>query len=295
MAGAESRPQEGSEKSSPSRTANADSVKPGSVRHDNDLKLAVVWCPPGTFTMADSIGKQDRPSETVKLSPVQVTLSRGFWIGKYPVTRAEWRHLMKTRPWSGRFAESGDRLAATYITWNDAVDFCRKLTQRERGAGRLASTWEYTLPTEAQWEWACRAGTATRYCFGDDASRLGDYAWFYDSAYGVGDNRLHPVGKKKAYGWGIHDMHGNVHEWCRDQWVEKLPGGRDPEVKAEPSPNTLRVCRGASLVSSAAACESGYHGCHSPGYHKGDFGGRAGGDLGFRVALCSRQEKGGSN
>jgi formylglycine-generating enzyme required for sulfatase activity len=236
--------------------------------------------------MEDSVSKPGRISETIKIAPVKVTLTRGYWIGKFPVTQGEWRRLMKTEPWRGRpSARTGGRLPATHITWGDAADFCRKLTERERRAGRLSKAWEYTLPTEAQWERACRAGTRTRYCFGDDASKLGEYAWFYDNSYKVGEGHPHAVGRKKANRWGIHDMHGNVCEWCRDHYAERLPGGRDPEVKAEPSGDALRVSRGGWVVFNAAMCESGYRRGESPGYRSGDFGGRAGGDLGFRVAL----------
>jgi formylglycine-generating enzyme required for sulfatase activity len=267
----------------------SDIRKEGSVRSDNELNLKLVWCPPGTFTMADSISKPDRIAETTKLTPVQVTLSQGYWIGKFPVTQSEWRQAMKTTPWRGRAPRIEEHLPATYITWNDAVDFCHKLTEQERRAGRLPEACEYTLPTEAQWEWACRAGTQTRYCFGDDASKLGQYAWFYDNSYKVGDNRLHPIGQKKPNRWGIHDMHGNVCEWCRDRYVEKLPGGLDPEVKATPSPDTLRVNRGGWITFSAAMCEAGYRRGESPGYRNGDFGGRAGGNLGLRVTLSRKR------
>jgi formylglycine-generating enzyme required for sulfatase activity len=267
--------------------------KEGSARDDNALKMKLVRCPPGTFTMDDSISKPDirnpgRIPEIIKIGPVKVTLSQGYWIGKFPVTQAEWRRMMRTMPWSFTPPyRKDDRFPATYITWNDAMDFCRTLTEQERRAGRLSNAWAYTLPTEAQWEWACRAGTETRYCFGDDASKLGEYAWFYDNSYKVGHNRLHPVGVKKANRWGIYDMHGNVCEWCRDRYVEELLGGRDPEVKAEPSGDTLRVSRGGWIVFTAVMCESGYRRGESPGYRNGDFGGRAGGNLGFRVALSS--------
>ena len=283
-----SKPDDRGEGAGASKAQTSDIGKEGSVRYDNELKLKLVWCPRGTFTMDDSISKPGNINQTIRIAPVKVTLTQGYWIGKYPVTQAEWRRLMKTKPWRGRFSTRiGDRLPATYITWNDAMDFCRKLTERERRAGRLSNAWEYTLPTEAQWERACRAGTETRYCFGDDASKLSEYAWFYDNSYKVGDNHLHAVGAKKANRWGIHDMHGNVCEWCRDHYVEKLPGGRDPEVKAEPSGDTLRVSRSGCIVFNAAMCESGYRRGESPGYRNGDFGGRAGGNLGFRVVLRS--------
>src|SRR5437762_9291015 len=104
------------------------------------------------------------------------------------------------------------------MSWNrptKSVEFCRKFTQDERDAGRLPETWEYTLPTEAQWERACRAGSESRYCFGDDPAKLGDYAWIRGNASEAGERYAHRVGRKKPNNWGLHDMHGNVWEWCR--------------------------------------------------------------------------------
>ncbi len=101
---------------------------------------------------------------------VQVTLTTGFWLGQYEVTQAEWRRIMQTAPWSGQDSvKEGDEYSASYISWGGATIFCEKLTKQERAAGRLPAEWEYTLPTEAQWEYACRAGTTFRFSFGDDA------------------------------------------------------------------------------------------------------------------------------
>jgi formylglycine-generating enzyme required for sulfatase activity len=144
--------------------------------------------------------------------------------------------------WAG-IAKDGDDLPATWINWEAAMDFCRKLTERERKAGRIPNEWEYTLPTEAQWEWACRAGTETKYSFGDDDSKLGDFAWFDDTSFSLKGNS-HPVGQKKPNPWGMHDMHGNVWEWCRDWYADKLPGERDPEGIET---GTERVIRGGCV------------------------------------------------
>lgn len=265
-------------------TATFAGTKAGQVRHDNGLKMKFVWCPPGTFTMADSIYNPKKINEPIKLAPVIVTLSKGYWIGQFEVTRSEWKQVMKTRPWH-HFAIDDARLPADYITWNDAMDFCRKLTQQERHAGRLPEAWEYALPTEAQWERACRAGTQTRFSFGDDESKLGEYAWYYENSSRARLQLLHPVGQKKANPWGIYDMYGNVLEWCRDLYAEKPPGGRDPEVKPQSPADSHRVIRGGFAISSAPQCESGYRQMASPGYRDGNFGGRGGGNVGFRVAL----------
>jgi len=145
--------------------------------------------------------------------------------------------------------------SAAHVSWEDAVAFCEKLTEQERKAGRLPDDWEYTLPTEAQWEYACRAGTTTVYSFGDDVSKLGDYAWFRDNTYDINENFIHEVGTKKANRWGLSDMHGNVWEWCRDSYTKKLPGGRDPEVTPVGSDP---VCRGGSWFNSSRDCRTAY-------------------------------------
>lgn len=263
--------------------------EPGQVRGDNGLKMKFVWCPSGTFTMQDSVIKTANVNETVKLAPVEVTLSQGYWIGRYEVTQSEWIRVMDTKPWKDRQnTREGADLPAEFITWGDAQKFCRKLTDQETRAGRLPETWEYSLPTEAQWERACRAGTDSRFSFGDDESKLGDYAWYYDNSAKITGHLLHRVGQKKPNPWGLYDMHGNASEWCRDAFVDELPGGGDPEVMPDVTLRyQARVSRGGSVALMAVHCESGYHAAGMPGYANGDFGGRLGGTLGFRVALCS--------
>ena len=123
----------------------------------------------------------------------------------------------------------GPDLPVESVSWHEAMAFCEKLTQREREAGRLPEGYEYTLPTEAQWEYACRAGTTTRFSFGDSDSDLGDYGWYGgNSSY-----TTHPVGEKLANPWGLYDMHGNVQEWCRD-WYGNYPGERS-RIRRVPS------------------------------------------------------------
>ena len=253
----------------------------GEVRDDNGLKLKVVWCPPGFVTMESvevivdpAVKEDDRPNNddevvdaskdepeprmSERITPVKVFVTKGYWLGKYEVTQSEWKEVMKTEPWKGqKFTKEGADFPATYVSWNDATNFCRKLTEQERKAGRLSKGWEYTLPTEAQWERACRARTETKFSFGDDESKLGDSAWFGDNTSKAGEEYSHRVGQKKPNSWGLCDMHGNVWEWCRDVYTEKLPGGRDPEV--EPDENTkgsYRVYRGGAWGGKAAHCRS---------------------------------------
>jgi formylglycine-generating enzyme required for sulfatase activity len=229
----------------------------GQLREVSGLKL--VWIPAGSFTMGSPQDEKDRSSNE---GPVSVTLTKGFWLGRHEVTQAEWQRVMRTTPWSGKgFVKEGDDYPATYVSWDDAVEFCKKLTESERGAGRLPANWGYTLPTEAQWEYACRAGSTSRYSFGDDESDLSGYAWFHKNAYAAGEKYAHQVGKKKANAWGLHDMHGNGWEWCRDFNAGKLPGGLDPEVSAGGSD---RVIRGGSWDFTARLCRSAYRCGNTP-------------------------------
>jgi formylglycine-generating enzyme required for sulfatase activity len=231
----------------------------GQVRDDNGLKMKLVWCPPGKFTMGSPPSEKDRKINNNDEDKVIVTLTNGFWLGKYEVTQSEWKQVVQTEPWKGiRFTKEGEDFPATCVSWDDATDFCRKLTEQERQAGRLPEGWEYTLPTEVQWERACRARTETRFSFGDDESKLGEHGWFRDNAWDADEKYAHRVGEKKSNPWGLFDMHGNVWEWCRDAYAEKLPGGRDPEVKAdEKTKGSLRVYRGGSWLFVAAGCRSG--------------------------------------
>jgi formylglycine-generating enzyme required for sulfatase activity len=205
---------------------------------------------------------------------VEVTLTKGFWLGKYEVTQSEWQRVMQTNPWKGRGgAKDGGDYAASYLSWEDVMKFCERLTDDERRAGRLPIGWKYTLPTEAQWEYACRAGTTTQYSFGDDESKLGDYAWFKANAGDVGESYAHPGGRKTANAWGLHDMHGNVWEWCRDVRVANLPGGTDPEVLTGA---TERVYRSGAWDDRAGNCTTARRDSMLPDERWGQ--------MGFRVA-----------
>jgi formylglycine-generating enzyme len=245
----------------------------GQVREDNGLKLKLVWCPAGRFLMGsppDEAGHyedywrgKDRDPE--KQAPV--TLTHGFWLGQYEVTQAQWRRVIAWTPWHGydgaKFdtVKEGDNYPASFVSWNDAMSFCDKLTESERASGRLSADWEYTLPTEAQWEYACRAGTTSAYSFGASASKLGDYAWYGDNALRL-PGRLaafqlyaHAVGLKKPNPWGLYDLHGNVSEWCRDYRADNLPGGMDPCVTF-PDRDFYREVRGGNWGSEENRCRS---------------------------------------
>lgn len=183
---------------------------------------------------------------------VEVELRRGFGIGKHQVTRRIWKESMGTEPWNENASVEGhEDSPATNISWQDASDFCAKLTESERQQDRLPATWQYTLPTESQWEYACRAGTASKFFF-DDSHLLDRYAWFDANSKATGEERPHRVGLKTSNPWGLHDVLGNVWEWCLDTYQERLPGGTDPVVLNETS---YRVVRGGSCFDPAAYCQ----------------------------------------
>ena len=209
-------------------------------------------------------------------SQVSVRVTKPFELGKYEVTQGQWKSVMGTEPWT-KYKDTiqGENVAAAFVNYGEAVDFCERLTDLEHKSGKLKANEEYRLPTEAEWEYACRAGTETAFSFGDDEKQLGDYAWFNDNALDAGEVYAHAVGLKKPNPWGLHDMHGNVFEWCSNWYSEKLSGGADP---VGPTLGVHRVFRGGSwgqdpLFSRSANRGIAYNGpSHS---HHG---------LGFRVA-----------
>jgi len=167
----------------------------------------MVFIPPGTFRMGSLTNEEGRfPDEGPQTA---TTISRGFWMGKYEVTQAEYLAVTGTNP--SYFIGDPNR-PVEQVTWFDAKNYCGQLTQREQAAGRIPTNCLYRLPTEAEWEYACRAWTSTRFSYGDDPSytNLTNYAWYYDNFGGT----THPVGQKLPNPWGLYDVHGNVFEWC---------------------------------------------------------------------------------
>ena len=159
---------------------------------------------------------------------------------------------------------------ASGITWDEAIEFCQKLTATEHKNGKLPAGESYRLPTDAEWEYACRAGTTTAFSFGDDESKLSEYAWFNGNT-GI-EKYAHKVGLKKPNPWGLHDMHGNVFEWCSDWYGEALSGGIDP---VGPGGGSHRVLRGGSWGSAPGHGRSAYRSSGVPSNRS---------NRGFRVA-----------
>ena len=176
---------------------------------------------------------------------------KDYYMGKYTVTQKEWKAVMGTTPWKGKnYVKVGDDYPATYISWNDCQKFVKKLNSKEGGN-------KYRLPTEAEWERACRAGSTTEYYYGDDEGRLGEYAWYYENADSIGEEYAHRVGQKKPNKWGLYDMHGNVWEWCQDKWDEA---------------GSYRVVRGGGWGSYADYCRSANRRRNDPGLGYYDIG-----------------------
>lgn len=163
----------------------------------------------------------------------------------------------------------GDALPVENVSWTEAMEFCQKLTERERAARRLPDGYVYTLPTEAQWEYACRAGTT-----GEHAGALSAMAWYVQNS----GNTTHAVGTKQANAWGLSDMHGNVLEWCADWYVNNLPGGSVTDPTGAGS-GAFRVVRGGGWGHAALHCRSAFRVRFEPVFRHNN--------LGFRLALSS--------
>ncbi len=222
-------------------------------------ELGLRWCPSGTFMMGSSASEAGRKGNEGGVAgpggrPVEVNLTKGFWMSETEITQRQWTAVMRPTPWADHQGDTdcykaGGAFPAVYISWDDAEAFCTKLTEIERISGRLPQGWKYTLPTEAQWEYACRAGTTTAYNFGDDVSQLGDHAWFHKNTYEIGEKYAHEVRMKEPNPWGLYDMHGNVSEWCRDGYADRIIGGSDP---LQTITVDQRVLRGGFWVNSAS-------------------------------------------
>ncbi len=270
----------------------------------NSIGMKLVLIPKGTFTMGspESEERPDRNDETQH----EVTISKDYYLGVTEVTQGHYEKVIGTNPSYfrvGRIRGSSSNHPVEQISWENAVEFCKKLSDlpEEKAAGRV-----YRLPTEAEWEYACRAGSKTPYGFGDNRRDLGNYAWFlnnsgsreldsdalearrqdnpdyetiqeYEDTIKSAGCATHPVGEKKANAWGLYDMHGNVWEWCSD-WYGEYPKGAvsDP---VGPREGSFRVYRGGGWRNRAAQCRSAvrYSNGRVAPHHS----------LGFRVAMSS--------
>ncbi len=170
-----------------------------------------------------------------------VKITRPFYLSACEVTQQQYEEVMDARPWEGKpLVREGADYAASYVTWNDAVEFCRRLSERENQT--------YRLPTEAEWEYACRAGTTTRWSFGDDAKSLDEYAWYEANAYQAGRQYPHRVGGRLPNPWALYDMHGNLWEWCSDWYAPYDPRIKEAVDPSGPEKGRHHVWRGGSFA-----------------------------------------------
>jgi serine/threonine protein kinase/formylglycine-generating enzyme required for sulfatase activity len=210
------------------------------VLFPNGILMPLEWIRPGDFRMGSNSGEVGREKNE---RPHNVRITNGFWLARYEVTQSQWEALMGENP-SG-FASAGPDAPVERVSWNDAVEFCRKLTEMARKNGVLPDGYVYALPTEAEWEYACRAGSMGAYSGGID-----DMGW---TAADSG-RTTHPVGRKASNAFGLHDIYGNVAEWCADWYGDyDLSQTVDPQG---PSDGKFRVARGGSWKQAPGKCRS---------------------------------------
>jgi len=210
------------------------------------LNARFVLIPAGTFIIGSP---ENEPKRWVHETQHQVTISHPFYMQTTPVTQGQWQKVMGNNP---SYFKGDDNLPVETVSWSNVQEFIGRLNRQE-------GTDKYRLPTEAEWEYACRAGSTTVYCFGDDPGRLGEYAWYNDNS----ERTTHPVGGKKPNTWGLYDMHGNVWEWVKDLYGDYPSGSvTDPEGSSEGS---ARVHRGGSWYYNARYCRSAYRNFYDPG------------------------------
>ena len=229
------------------------------------VKLELVLIPPSRFRMGYQAGQDDE----AYIGYQWVLITRPFYIGKYEVTQEVWEKVMGSNP--SHF--KGAKNPVESLSWDDCQEFLKKLNALGKEPGI------FRLPTEAEWEWACRAGTRTRFCFGDEESGLADYGWYK----GNSGKTTHPVGEKKPNAWGLHDMHGDVCEWCADGDEEYVHGWWPKADPTGPGFDDYRVLRGGAWDIDAWHCRSACRDSSEPDCRIGD--------IGFRLVVSSSRTR----
>jgi len=219
------------------------------------VTMEMIYIKPGRFTMGSPASEAGRGNDETQHG---VTITKGFYLGKYEVTQAQYQAVTGANP--STWKEPNRPVEC--VSWNDATEFCNRLSQR---VGK-----QVRLPTEAEWEYACRAGSTTRFCFGDSDGGLGEYAWFSSNSGG----QTHAVGGRTPNAWGLYDMHGNVWEWCSD-WHGNYGG--DATDPTGPASGRARALRGGSWDNGPQNCRSANRNRNEPA-NRND-------NNGFRVAV----------
>ena len=242
-------------------------LEPLGAETDAAPSLTMLWMPPGRFWMGSP---EDEPERRSNEGPQHLVQLQGFFLTQTPITQAQWRQVAQWRPtkgegtWNQKLNPNpshfkGDQLPVESVNWEDAMKFCRRLSQR---TGR-----RYTLPSEAQWEYACRAGTTTPFhCGSTISTKLANYngnEGYGDGAKGEFRQQTTDVASFPANPWGLHDMHGNVWEWCSDQWHGNYKGAPEDgsdwiveEAKENKISMNRRLLRGGSWDFGPAGCRS---------------------------------------
>src|SRR5262245_54845988 len=214
----------------------------------------------GKFPASFQMGAEGDVTDSEKPAH-RVTFAGPFAVARYEVTQELYEAVMGNHPsrWKGR------RTSVEMVSWDDATDFCRKATAELRRAKLLGDDEVIRLPSEAEWEYACRAGTATAYSFGDSPDDLKEYAWFKGNSKGEDP----PVGARKPNAWGLYDLHGYVWEWCQDSWHATYEGDPADGSAWEAKDATERMLRGGSWADDAGRCRSSFR-LHKPADHRSD-------------------------
>jgi formylglycine-generating enzyme required for sulfatase activity len=215
--------------------------------YTNSIGMKFVLIPAGIFMMGAD--KDFEEADDWELPRHQVTISKPFYLGVYEVTQEQWTAVMGNNP--SKF--KGEDNPVETVSWEDAQDFIKRLNQKE-GHSR------YRLPTEAEWEYAARAGSTSTYYFGDDESQLGDHAWYWDNS----GSTTHPVGQKRPNAWGLYDMIGNVWEWNQDRYGETYYANSPSSDPTGPSSGPYRIFRGCGWITDVGYCRSDSRGGDEP-------------------------------
>ncbi|WP_417380114.1 SUMF1/EgtB/PvdO family nonheme iron enzyme [Gimesia sp.] len=218
----------------------------------NSIGMKFRLIPPGIFLMGSPESEANRRSDELQH---EVRITSPYYLSSTVVTQGHWKSVMGTTPWKGReYVKEGDNYPAVYVSWKETQKFINKLSALEGDY--------YRLPTEAEWEYACRAGSLSVYYFGDDPECLSEYGWFRDNTWDKNEKYAHQVGKKRPNPFGLYDMHGNVWEWCRD-WYGKYSIGAVSDPTG-PEACSGRVYRGGGCIGGSSSCRSAIRSRYSP-------------------------------
>ncbi|MDD4891212.1 MAG: formylglycine-generating enzyme family protein [Phycisphaerae bacterium] len=247
----------------PDTNAVAPAAKTLMLDLGDKVTMKLVLIPAGKFTMGSPESEQREAAKaaastganeafaraTVKTEgpPHEVTIVKPFYMGVYEVTQEQYEKVIGKNPSQFKGAQN----PVDTVSWDDAVEFCKKLSAKTGKTVRL--------PTEAEWEYTCRAGSKTRFDYGNDGTYLGEHAWYT----GNSDNKAHPVGQKKPNAWGLYDMHGNVSEWCSDYYADSYANAKDTDPQG-PASGEARVARGGSWFDDHWDCKSASRNGPSP-------------------------------